>query len=769
MKRIALTLLLVLWTLFMFSCQTNTPQEKPLPSNEELMPTEQENFILYDESESAVIVCSENATTAEYQAAQNLQQAIMRVTGKEPLLTNDFDADEDNTNRKEILIGETNREESISARADIDEQELTIRVVGCKLVIAGSGPRITAYAVETFIETYLDNSAVETYASKRQLSLPMDHCEVISYYTALKLGKIVKYQLAENGTELRPSEEVVPVTVPKRDWEEGANYTGETVTIDRDSECLGGAQYVIKLFTEGLSRAPQSEEYCAYISYLEENGCNIDTLSALAFRIFTSEEFQEYDLEGKEMVFAVTRAILNRDPTAEELSEYAACSVETLVQKWTATDAFSSLLSEIIEGPYFWDGNNTSQYTGDTVITADELQQLLNSNQIVQLQPGTLILADKTITIPANVTLETEGNPTHYTKMARVIRVGDTKHNLIEMGSNAVLQNIYVEGNMSALPAGTLCSDWGMAGNIRMNGNGSSVIACRSSDPCGTFGVFVMSGTEFNYIGNSLVTCYASDHNTTWLDGIKCMGTDCLIEYNSVIDATDAAIAVFRCITGLTSDIVNAMTYIRAQNSIVRYNTIIQAGNSSYALLDFESNNIHWGEQYIEGTLLNVVENPANFTGFVMYENQIWTSMKAHTHVLIACSTQPWCQTGKTDRVFGGSVYNNFTPEGCSVNCAAGIAIDGNTDLSVRGNSFHLWIGKWCLETGNLRARIYSVDGTDSSGDLQGGYENLRISESKSTFIGSGYAIETAETYVIKEAILHESPRSIPVERFDSK
>ena len=312
-------------------------------------------------------------------------------------------------------------------------------------------------------------------------------------------------------------------------------------------------------------------------------------------------------------------------------------------------------------------------------------------------------------------------------------------------------------------------ADWGMGGNVRINGNGASVIGCRLSDPCGTFGVFVMSGTEFNYVGHNLVTCYASDHTKTWLDGIKCMGTDALIEYNSVIDATDAAIAVFRHITGLTSGRVNAATYIRAQNSIVRYNTIIQAGNSSYVSLDFESNNINWNDTYMEGTLLNVVENPANFTGFVMYENAIWTSVKAHSHILVACSTQPWCMTDMTDRVFGGSVYNNYTPTDCLANCAAAITVDGNTDLSVRGNSFEIRLGDWCAGVGALRARIYSVDATDSEGDLQAGYEDLRVSDRQRAFIGSEYALETAQSYTLKGAYLHEKAQILPAVRFSSK
>jgi hypothetical protein len=322
-----------------------------------------------------------------------------------------------------------------------------------------------------------------------------------------------------------------------------------------------------------------------------------------------------------------------------------------------------------------------------------------------------------------------------------------------------------VEGDFAK---GVMTGDFGKGGNVHISGNGASVRSCRLSDPCGTFGVFVMSGTEFNYLGYNLITCYASDHTATWLDGIKCMGTDCLIEYNSVIDATDAAIAVFRYIIGIASGRVSDATYIRAQNSIVRYNTIIQAGNSSYVSLDFESNNINWSDEYIEGTTFNIVENPANFTGFIYYENQLWTSDRAHTHLLVACSTQPWAVTGITDRLFGGSVYNNYTPQGCYINCAAGITADMNSDLDVRGNSFAVRLGDWCPGMGAMRARLYSVDESDSFGNLQAGYENLPISESRRHFIGA-HPLEKEQSFTLKEGLIHEAPQTIPKERFSSK
>lgn len=39
--------------------------------------------------------------------------------------------------------------------------------------------------------------------------------------------------------------------------------------------------------------------------------------------------------------------------------------------------------------------------------------------------------------------------------------------------------------------------------------------------------------------------------------------------------------------------------------------------------------------------------------------------MRAHYHMMITMSTVPWLTEANCDRTVGGSVYNNYTPEGC--------------------------------------------------------------------------------------------------------
>ncbi len=763
-KRIG-CLLLVFSVLYMFGCDNSRRQPPAGTTSGESSSSgpQAEEFPLIGGGEEITIVCGENALDSEFRAALSLREILRSMTGSEPPLTNDFDGSEDHSDRREILIGDTNRRESREALASIDEQELIITVAGNKLVIAGKSPRITAFAVERFAEDCLGYSDKAAYPEGLSLSIPADTHIKGSYYEALRLGTIVRFRLAENGTEKRPEQQILPQTVPHRgDWREGAYFTGNTLTLKRDSARFGGGQFIAKLFTEGLSRSPKGEEFATCTEALEQAGCSQESLTDLAVGIFSSGEFTDLSLNGAETVFAVTRAVLNRDPSEQELTGYAGVEAAALARLLCESAEFAAMLPDIIAGPYLWGENSTSFYTSDAVMTADELQSLLNGNKTVRLAPGTLVLADKTIVIPDNVTLTTDGEPSHYTRMARIIRTGDGSYDLVHVRSKSTLKNVFVDGNFDPEAeriAGT---------NIVCIGNGGSVIGCRCSDSGCTYSMNILCGTEFNYVGHTLITCYASDHNRTWQDGLRCMGTDCLLEYNEIVDATDAAIAVFRFVADIDNP-PGPNSYIRAQNTIVRFNTVLQAGNSSYASLDFESNNINWNDTKLEGSALNIPENPANFTGFVLYENSIFTSRKAHTHLLVTLSTQPWTATGQTDRVFGGSVFNNYTPEGCHVNCAVGIAADGNTDAVIRGNSFALYLGDWCAMSGGRTSRIYSIDPTDCGGDFQPGYTEEGISDHSGPFIVSGLPVETADRWELREAILHEAPQRIPVSRFDSK
>lgn len=159
MKKNIISILLVLSVLFMFSCemkQASDPSGTNITSN--VSSTEnpdEKNFFLVEGDKAITIVCGENALDSEFKAAVYLRDIISKMTGTEPELTNDFDGSQDNSLRREILIGETNRAESKAALESIDEQELVIQVSGNKLVITGSPPELPLSQLNVSLPTAL--------------------------------------------------------------------------------------------------------------------------------------------------------------------------------------------------------------------------------------------------------------------------------------------------------------------------------------------------------------------------------------------------------------------------------------------------------------------------------------------------------------------------------------------------------------------------------------------------------------------------------------
>ncbi len=554
---------------------------------------------------------------------------------------------------------------------------------------------------------------------------------------------------------VRPNQDI---TYEGSSKEEGqAYYTGKVIQASIENNEYGGPQFVAKLFTEGLSRAPEGSEYAAYTGRIEKDGCTVETLTALAEQIFSSQEFQEEKLTERERTFTVYRAILSREPDKGELEQHLHTEAEELARELCGTEEFAALLPDINRGPYYWKGNNQEIYTGTNVITSSEIQKLFKENTHVVLPRGTQVLVTSTISIPEGGTLETEGNPTHYARMARLIRAGSSDYHLVIMQSDASMKNIYVEGGLSGYETNEVLS----GSNVLVRGSNGKVLECRISDSVSHQNLWVIDAAEHGYVAHNLVTGYASDHTKTWQDGITCLGTDFVIEYNDVVDVTDASIAMFRYVNAQSDQ-----PHSRAQNSIVRYNKMMCLGNSAYVAYDHETGNYHTDSS--EG-----IRHPANMTGLVAYENQIWTSMRAHYHMMVTMSTVPWLTEANCDKTVGGSVYNNYTPQGCYALTACAIAVDKVTEAAVRGNSFHLYLGEWCRPTQGMGARIYSVNESNTTkSTLQGGYVNRQMAPKGAAFIctlSEGLKLEEAEHILLKEAVVHEDKQTIPVSRFQSE
>ena len=519
-------------------------------------------------------------------------------------------------------------------------------------------------------------------------------------------------------------------------------YTGKELNIKLDDPYYGGAQFVGKLFTEGLGRGPSANEYLYYIQQIELYGCTKETLADITEQFFTSVAFRELRLAPEYEVMAVYRAVLSRDPTLDEVADYATrVATEKAVGIALSLidgEEFAGLLPAIIEGPYYW-GKNNIKYVpnGTKTITATQLTVMLREaakgSKIVELDPGTVVLASNSVIIPEGVTLTTKGNPSHYTMQARIIRSHNTNMRMVVCNENATLSHVWVDGNRSAFKEDELPGGNGTA-NIGMLGNDAKCINCRTNGSTGGTNLFGADGFEGLYIANNLVTAYETTHHSSWADGITVASTNCIIEHNTVVDATDVGIILFRFVSSDHSE---------PQNSIVRNNTIINLGNSAYAGIDIDAWNHQGATQ--------------NFTGTLFENNALWTSFKAHQHICLSLATLAWHNV-IGDEANGSTMINNYTPEGLQVLCAIVFAADGCHDFIARGNHINAYIGPWGRGDYNevLRERISSINPKTANGDLQGTYEELTTWLPYQPII-LGHTAPPLENTHLKGAIFHEN------------
>ena len=129
------------------------------------------------------VVRGDVSSAAETAAAVKLRRSIEEATGAEVKITTDWEKEgiQQRTDY-EILVGRTNREESISAEAEVGDRDFIIRVDGTRIVLLGSDDTYTGYAVDYFIENfigYADDG--KTLGTVETLQLPSEETFNFSY------------------------------------------------------------------------------------------------------------------------------------------------------------------------------------------------------------------------------------------------------------------------------------------------------------------------------------------------------------------------------------------------------------------------------------------------------------------------------------------------------------------------------------------------------------------------------------------------------------
>lgn len=491
------------------------------------------------------------------------------------------------------------------------------------------------------------------------------------------------------------------------------------------------AQFIAKLYSEALGRAPDQGGWNAYVGYFAANGCSFTTLRTIGMEFFTSNEFNSRGYDNEAKILALYRGAFSREP---DLGGYEAYyqfllqgnSWRTAVENVFNSQEFSSKVSSICGGgSYGWSANHpviNVRHTSPVSMTGSELQAILNNTpygQTVYLEPKIVVRLDTTLTIPSGVTLATLGglHPNWYAAMARVVRNSNFSGNgqpLIVLNRGSKLDGVWVDGQRHArqyrlFDINIRVIDEVLTANptnpAYLNSN-IYVINSRISDSSGWTnleagyeygGVVKLCGTV--YIQSNLVTSYSATHTGGYYtDGLSVRCQKTYVEYNHVVDATDVGIVMFRYPSAIYS-----------QQSLVRNNSVLNAGNSAYG-----------------GFVVDTIDSDPglpiySFVGSSVSNNIMWTSDTAHMDIAVSVGSRAWNFQNGT----GASGQNN-TSGILSVRAKSGIVVSGMLSANVTGNTIS-WL---YVNTGNTcqsGAVIASVTAGFASGNIQTPNSDLDI------------------------------------------
>lgn len=130
----------------LFSCSTAPAPSSPADPSQDAAPI--------TVTEEYLITCPSGDKVAS-RLARSIKYALRDELGMTLTLKEDFLADPSQIPEKEILVGETDREESVKAYEALGENQWSVTAQNGKIVIAGKGTIALKDAIQYFISTYI--------------------------------------------------------------------------------------------------------------------------------------------------------------------------------------------------------------------------------------------------------------------------------------------------------------------------------------------------------------------------------------------------------------------------------------------------------------------------------------------------------------------------------------------------------------------------------------------------------------------------------------
>ena len=435
-----------------------------------------------------------------------------------------------------------------------------------------------------------------------------------------------------------------------------------------------GGQFVAKLYTEALGRAPDASGWSSAMQAIQATDCAPAYLRDLARGVYTSAEFDGIGYDSASKVLALYRGVLNREPDGGGFTNYynqlnANPGLwPAVVDGFVFSSEFANLRPAICGGGSYGFGASgvLDLPTGGGGFpggSAAALQAALNATPpggTVTLAERAVVRVDQPITIPPGVSLTTSGAPAPraYARMGRLVRMNAFGDAMLKLSSGSQLRGVWVDGRRSAVGFNQ------PAMNVQTFGGDNVVVDTnRFSEPAGwtnfqALGTFEGFRCGSEWVRWNLITAYVPSHAGGWTDGLSIACENTVVEANHILDATDVSIVVFRA-------------YPAVQRSVVRWNTALNAGNSAY------------GGYVADG--LTGVGAVQSFAGTAFDGNVIWANLSQHVDIVLSVGTRAWF--GNASSIGSGAMFVNNTTAGQVTRTNTGIAVSGMLNAHVQANT----------------------------------------------------------------------------------
>lgn len=421
-------------------------------------------------------------------------------------------------------------------------------------------------------------------------------------------------------------------------------------------------QFIAKMYTELLGRAPDHYGWKYYLEQIHKQGCSVDTLRDTARSFYLSNEFLERYSSTSARLLTLYRGALNREPDAGGFAYWLDLlnagrptpldAWKNAVNEFVKCDEFANLVPAICSGLSYGFGGAPAiplPTAGENLVppgtkiisggTGTDLQRLLSaakSGETVYLAQRALIRATTSIVVPSGVILSTVGAPSRYAHamMGRIVRSADFNDPTVKLMSGAQLKSVWLDGQRNAGFGYNFHTDQPLAverSDVKiLGGNNSRIEGCFFSNTSGFTSVHLYGSAEglpcgSAYVGNNLITTFSSHHvidptrgGIGFANGIVNGCENAFIENNEIVDASGVGIQAFKSTPAV-------------QRSMTRNNAIINTGNSSYAGIAIETspNALPGGQEM-------------DFTGCTFAGNILWTSRTAHMDIGLSVGRGPW-------------------------------------------------------------------------------------------------------------------------------